>query len=330
MMQMRGHKLNLGGLAGLCLSAILASPAAADDPYPEVTVDVSAERVEDTDAYYVVGLTGVPDADNEGFMSNAGFVVTDAGVVVYDALGTPALGYELIKEIRAVTDKPIRYVIAGHYHADHIYGLQAFAEHTDAHVIAQANYELYFEGRTAERRLEQREQVLFPWVDEDTQIIRPDLVFEDTLLLTLGDKTIRLMHAGPAHAPDDIIMVAEDSGVVYSGDLIFDERIPFAGDEHIDSANWVARLEEIEEMDPTFVVPGHGPATPDAADAIAFTRGYLEHVRENMRQAVEDFVPFEEAYENTDWSEYEDLPAFEEANRRNANIIYLELEGEGF
>jgi glyoxylase-like metal-dependent hydrolase (beta-lactamase superfamily II) len=324
------HRINPRWLAGLCLGAMLAPPVAANDPYPEVTVDVSAERVKGTDAYYVIGLTGVPDAENEGFMSNAGFVVTDAGVVVYDALGTPALGYELIKEIRAITDQPIRYVIAGHYHADHIYGLQAFVEHTNAHVIAQANYAHYFAGPGAQQRLEQRRQVLSPWVGEDTRIIRPDLVFEDTLLLKLGDSTIRLMHAGPAHAPDDIIMVVEDSGVVYSGDLIFHGRIPFAGDEHIDSANWIARLEEIEAMDPTFVVPGHGPAAPDAAEAMAFTRGYLEHVRKNMRQAVEDFVPFDEAYENTDWSEYEDLPAFEEANRRNANSIFLELEGEGF
>lgn len=321
----------LGPLPLLVFSLGLDALAHADErPYPEVEADVSAERVEGTDAYYVIGETGVPDSENEGFTSNAGFVVTDEGVVVYDALGTPALGYDLLQEIRAVTDEPVRYVVTGHYHADHIYGLQAFDEHTGAHVIAQADYADYFRGPGAERRLQQRREVLYPWVDEDTRVIRPDLIFNEELTLSLGEHTIQLMHAGPAHAPDDVIMVVENSGVIYSGDLIFDERIPFAGDEHVDSGNWIARLEELQGMDPTFVVPGHGPAAPDAGDAIEFTRDYLQYVRENMGSAAEELIPFAEAYENTDWSEYEDLPAFDEANRTNANAIYLELEEEGF
>jgi glyoxylase-like metal-dependent hydrolase (beta-lactamase superfamily II) len=76
--------------------------------------------------YYVQGMSGVASEENQGFNSNAGFVVTKEGVVVFDALGTPVLGEKLIAAIRKITDQPIKRVIVSHFHADHVYGLQAF------------------------------------------------------------------------------------------------------------------------------------------------------------------------------------------------------------
>ena len=67
-------------------------------------------------------------AQNKGFMSNAGFVVTGDGVVVFDALGTPALGRAMLAAIRRITPQPVKRVIVSHYHADHFYGLAAFKD----------------------------------------------------------------------------------------------------------------------------------------------------------------------------------------------------------
>ncbi|WP_018934666.1 MBL fold metallo-hydrolase [Thioalkalivibrio sp. ALJ24] len=301
-----------------------------ENPYPEVTVDTSAQKVEGTDAWYMVGLSGIPGPDNEGHTSNAGFVVTDEGVVVYDALGTPALGFEMIRRIREVTEQPIRYVIAGHYHADHVYGLQAFADHTEARIIGQRRAQDYLRGPAAENRLEQRRGVLYPWVDEDTQVIPPDELFDDEYTIELGGKTFRLLHAGPAHSPDDVIMVVEETGVVFAGDIVFDGRIPFLGDDALDSGNWVERLERVEAMEPTFLVPGHGDGTSNAKRAVRFTKDYLIKLREHMAESVEDMMSFEEAYAAMDWSEYEDLPAFDQTNRSNANAVFLEMESKLF
>src|SRR5437867_2299451 len=74
--------------------------------------------------WFFQGQSGVASLANKGFMSNAGFVVTGQGVVVFDALGTPALGRAMREAIRKVTDEPIRRIVISHYHADHIYGLQ--------------------------------------------------------------------------------------------------------------------------------------------------------------------------------------------------------------
>ena len=76
-------------------------------------------------AWLVQGVAALGSAANRNFISNAGFVVTGDGVVVIDALGSPALAEELLAEIRRITPQPVRYVIVTHYHADHIYGLQA-------------------------------------------------------------------------------------------------------------------------------------------------------------------------------------------------------------
>ena len=301
-----------------------------ENPYPEVTVDTRARQVEGTNAWYMIGLSGIPGPDNEGHTSNAGFVVTDEGVVVYDALGTPALGFEMIRRIREVTDQPIRYVIAGHYHADHIYGLQAFADHTQARIIGQRRAEDYLRGPGAESRLQQRRGVLYPWVDEDTQVIPPDELFDEEYTIELGGKTFRLLHAGPAHSPDDVIMVVEEDGVVFAGDIVFDGRIPFLGDDALDSGNWVNRLEQVEAMEPNFLIPGHGDATANARRAVRFTRDYLVKLREHMAESVEDMMSFEEAYAAMDWSEYEDLPAFDQTNRSNANAVFLEMESKLF
>ena len=76
--------------------------------------------------YYFQGTAGMASVANKGFMSNAGFVVTRDGVVVFDALATPALGVAMLKAIKRITPLPVKRVIISHYHADHFYGLQVF------------------------------------------------------------------------------------------------------------------------------------------------------------------------------------------------------------
>ena len=107
------------GLAVLCL--LFATSAGAAEP-PSIKSKLLPVKVTER-VYYVQGQPGLATAANEGFNSNAGFVITGDGVVVIDALGTPALGEALLKAIRTVTPKPVKLVILTHYHADHFYGL---------------------------------------------------------------------------------------------------------------------------------------------------------------------------------------------------------------
>jgi glyoxylase-like metal-dependent hydrolase (beta-lactamase superfamily II) len=266
-------------------------------------------------------------------------VVTDGGVVVFDALGTPALGYRLLQRIREVTDQPIAHIVVSHYHADHVYGLQAFKQHAgDPPVWAQSLALGYVggsaasQGEDAQRRLAQRREALFPWVDEHTYIVPPDHTFEDELTFELGGISFMLKHLGPAHAPGDSIMLVKEYGVLFGGDVIYKGRVPFLDSPETDIARWLIGLENLTKLEPAprYVIPGHGEPSDNVQQAIAATRDYIEFVRDVMRKAVADFIPFDEVYEATDWSAYRDMPAFDASNRGNAYRIYLEMEAEAF
>lgn len=314
-----------------------AQNAAAQDaaPYPPLTEPLKVEQVPGAPIYYTIGHPGVPDHDNEGDTSNAGFIVTPDGVVVFDALGTPALGWNLLGAIRKVTAAPVRYNVVSHYHADHIYGLQAFKDHTASLVIAQERATEYREdeetsGERANERLDQRRAALAPWVDQNTRVVPPDITFTQAAALYLGGKRFGLIYAGPAHSASDAMMLVEPDGVLFAGDVVQNGRIPFMNADDVDTANWLRSLDVVAKLDPRFIIPGHGRPSGNAKEAIAFTRDYITYVRAAMGKAAADWADFDTAYAATDWSKYRDIPAFTANNRGNAYRIFLEMERAGF
>jgi glyoxylase-like metal-dependent hydrolase (beta-lactamase superfamily II) len=321
----------------LVFSASLATSVQAQPapPYAPIAVPLTIDQVPGKPVWYSTGNPGVPGKDNEGNTSNAGFVVTAEGVLVFDALGTPSLGWALVQEIRKVTDRKIRYVVASHYHADHIYGLQAFRDHTDATIVAQERAGEYKDNEEtadekASQRLDQRRGALYPWVDNNTRVVPPDITFRDRMTIALGDRRLTLLYAGPAHSSSDLMMLVEPDGVLFAGDIVQNSRIPHMNSDDVSTTQWLAALGEVEKLDPKFIIPGHGRASTEAKQAIAFTRDYIEYLRSIMAKAVQDWTEFDVAYEATDWSEYRDMPAFAANNRGNAYRIYLELEQSQF
>jgi len=311
--------MRLAAAVATCAAALAVQ--AADAP---LHVKVEARQVS-PHAWFVQGGTGVASAANEGFNSNAGFVVTDAGVVVVDALGTPALGEALLEAIRRVTPQPVKRVILTHYHADHFYGVGAFKA-AGAEVWAHEAAREYLTSGEAERRREQRAQDLFPWVAPDMPIVRPDRYLGEHTAFTLGGVRFEVDHMGPAHSPEDLIVVLPGEGVIFAGDILFAGRIPFVGEA--DSRAWLARIDALLAMKPRVMVTGHGAISRDPGHDLALTRDYLVYLREAMGRAVEDLTPFDEAYAKTDWSRFAKLPAFEAANRVNAYGTYLLMERE--
>ena len=225
-----------------------------------------------------VGQSGAASVANQGFMSNAGFVITRDGVVVFDSLGSPALARELIRRIREKTDAPIKRVVVSHFHPDHIYGLQVFKA-LGAEIWAHR-----------------------------------------------GGGDFRLLHVGPAHTSEDLIMLVEPEGAAFVGDLIFGSRLPFIGTSN--SGSWLAAIGRLEALKPKAIITGHGRHSASADHDIRLTSDYLAYLRKTMGEAVANFTPFEEAYAATDWSAYRQLPVFEEGNRINAYNTYLLIEQE--
>ena len=292
--------------------------------FEPVSVPIPIKKIA-AHSYYAMGQAGVVSAANEGFNSNAGFVVTREGVVVFDTLGTPALGEALRKKIRAITKAPIVRIVISHYHADHFYGLQAFKQYP-VEVIAHKAVRNYLATDAPQARLLERRQSLFPWVNDTTIVIPPDRYLDHDESFILGGLTFRIFHVGPAHTPEDLIMLVQEDGVLFAGDLMFAGRIPYVGNADVNS--WLSAIDRVVAFHPRVLVGGHGQHSTNAAKDLALTREYLTYLRNAMRRAVDDGMDFDQAYESTDWSRFNKLPAFDAANRGNAFGTFLKAEQE--
>lgn len=302
---------------------MIGRPVSAAPSYAPVDVDMFVEQVAEH-SYYVKGEAGIA-TDNAGFISNAGFVVTNEGVVVFDALGSPSLGQLLRSKIAEITDQPVVKVVVSHYHADHIYGLQVFQDE-GAEIIAPKGSYIYLNSAVAKERLEERRFSLEPWVNEDTRLVEPDRLIDGVLEFSLGTIDFRLDYLGEVHSDGDLTMYVAQDRVLYSGDIIFEGRVPYVGDAN--TKVWLETLKRLRSADLAALVPGHGPAASDPVGAVARTADYVGFLRETMGGAVENLQDFDSAYAEADWSRFENLPAFEAANRRNAYQVFLSLEAE--
>ena len=306
-----------------CLAVLFlllgASLASADEAPAMVSTKVSAS------VWYVEGASALGSSANQNFISNAAFVITPAGVVVVDALGSPALATRLIDAIKKVTDQPISHVIVTHYHADHIYGLQAFKAQ-GARIIAHRAALVYLNSDTARLRLAASRIDLAPWVDDDTRLVKADEWIDGEKEISVGGVQFQLKPVGPSHTPEDLAVYMPSEKVLFAGDLVFRSRIPFVG--QADSRHWIVALDHLLAFDTKVIVPGHGPVSVEARKDMQLTRDYLVYLRSAMGQAAKNLEPFEEAYQSTDWSQFEHLPLFRVANRMNAYNTYLLLEHE--
>lgn len=306
-----------------CPAMPRAQPAEPAAPEAGAQSAVVARRVA-PDVWFVQGQTALGSPANRNFISNAGFVVTDDGVVVVDALGSPRLAEDLIAQIRSITTQPIRYLVVTHFHADHIYGLQAFKA-AGATILAHPAGREYLASETARLRLDASRKDLAPWIDASTRLLGADRwLDQEETLLRVGSFDFRIRHVGPAHTPEDLVVHVPQRGVLFAGDLVFQGRIPYVG--QADSRQWIASLAGLIDMGARTILPGHGPASTDAAADLQQTRDYLVYLRKTMGDAARDMEPFDEAYARTDWSRFEALPLFRQANRMNAYNTYLLME----
>jgi glyoxylase-like metal-dependent hydrolase (beta-lactamase superfamily II) len=275
--------------------------------------------------YFVQGFAEMGSSKNQNFISNAGFVVTPKGVVVVDALGSPVLAKKLIAEIKKITPQKVVAVIVTHYHADHVYGLQEFKK-IGAKIYAQGEGRSYISSETAKQRLIASRIDFAPWVNTSTTLMGADIWIDQAYTLRVGGIEFKIGRVGPAHAPEDLIIYVPSEKVLFAGDLVFRGRIPFVG--NADSKGWLQALDEIQLLNPSIVIPGHGAHSVNPAEDIRFTREYLRYLRESMTKSAVNMDPFEEAYQQADWSEYEGMPLFRAANRMNAYNVYLSIQAE--
>lgn len=285
------------------------------------------------DTYFLYGNIATLDADNRGFNGNAGFVVTGAGVVVIDALGTPKLGRRLIATIRSVTEQPIKYLILTHNHPDHAYGAGAFAALEGISIVGHRGLLAYRGSETMQRSVDYRRELLpqdmagFSFVEPD--IYSPEQTFQ-ALRLELGGQRFDIYNVGQHHSHGDLVVHQLDTGILWVSDLAFNQRVTFMGDGHsgaaIEGQDWLLQ----QFSDARLMVPGHGSAQRPPFPMVGETRDYIQQLRDRMKRKVTAGVPLLDALEDAAMPAWQDLPLYDENQRANASFIYREMELEFF
>ncbi len=274
--------------------------------------------------YAILGDTG---RGSEG-RANAGFVVTPDGVVAIDAGASPEEGERLLRTIRGITPRPVRWLVLTHHHPDHHFGAIAFRRagakviaHPDARTLASeggdealASSWTEVVGRDAMRGFELANA--------------PDRPVERADTLRLGGRTIVVTHPGPAHTPGDLLVWLPAERVLFAGDLLVEDGVTMIVDGSTPAL--LAALERIGGLRARVVVPGHGaiPAEPDAL--VDSTRGYVNALRNDMRAAVEQGRPMNRALAALPPADSTRPVSLNSRRRRNAVRAYLEAEREVF
>jgi len=301
----------------------------ADDPADEA---LPYYRIADN-SYMLFGNIAEVDEKNRGWNGNAGFVVTDEGVFVIDALGTPKLGQRFIATIRSVSDKPIRYLTLTHNHPDHSYGAIAFRRHTKAEVIAHAGTLSYINTEQMESSVAFRRG----FIPEDMQgfaAVVPDRLVDDARFskqtITLGRHRFDIYNVGHHHSHGDLVIHQQPENILWISDLAFNQRTTFMGDgnskQALEAQDWLLQ----HFADAALMVPGHGSAQTKPFAMVSRTRAYMQRLRDEMGEAVEEGIGLQQAVDSSDFPEWHGTRLYELNHRANANFVYREMELELF
>ena len=283
--------------------------------------------------YFFFGNIAEVDENNRGWNGNAGFVVTDEGVVVIDSLGTPVLGNRMIATIKSVTDKPITHVIVTHNHPDHAYGAIAFKEKTQAQIIGHIGTMKYIESDRIEHSVAYRNT----FIKSDMQGFKPvapdikvagDLYSKYTF--KSGGKTFDVYNTGSHHSYGDLIVNQVEDKIVWISDLAFNNRVTFMADGNsqkaIEAMTWLLKT----FGDSKYMVPGHGSVQTPPFPMVTQTRAYMQHLRGAMTKAFDEDMELQEAVDNTEFDEWKDMNMYQLNHKKNVDFVYRELEEELF
>jgi glyoxylase-like metal-dependent hydrolase (beta-lactamase superfamily II) len=228
---------------------------------------------------------------------NTGIIVGDDCCMVIDAQATPLMAKDVIARVKAVTDKPIKYVLLSHYHAVRVLGASAF--NASEILASDATRKLIVERGEQDKASEiGRFPRLFRGVESvPPGLTWPTLTFNDTMTLWLGKRRVEITHLGRGHTAGDTIAWVPDAGVLFSGDLVEYKSACYCGDAHF--ADWPKTLDRLMTYKPKALVPGRGDAltSPEIVrDAVQGTRDFLAAQFEAAHEAVAQSKSLKEAF----------------------------------
>ena len=310
-MSSRFGRFLTGLLAGVSLS--LAVSAAGHD-YRLRPQQIAPE------VYAVIGATEDFDTKNGGNIVNTAFIIGSDGVVVIDSGPSLRYGQQLRQAIAQVTDKPVALVINTHHHPDHFLGNQAFAD-VAIGALAETRTAIGAEGNAFAENLY---RMSGSWM-KGTEVLVPNRTLAAGTLAVAG-RRLRLL-AFDGHTGADLAIFDEASGVLFAGDLVFNQRAPTT--PHADIAHWLQSLTALEKITGErgfrVLLPGHGQPASDAAP-IRQTRAWLEWLAARMNEAARAGLEMNEVLALPLPPQFANMPMAVEEYRRSVGHLFPAAE----
>jgi len=217
---------------------------------------------------------------------NTGVIVGDDGVMVIDTQATPLMAGRVLEAIRAVTDKPVKYVLLTHYHAVRVLGASAYQP--QAIIASRGTAEMIVERGQEDYDSEAgRFPRLFQGIESIPGLTWPTIVFDDHVTIDLGNRRVEILHPGKGHTQGDTIAWLPGERILFSGDLVEYNATPYTGDAHL--ADWPETLRRLRAMKPNRLVPGRGDAlmtAQDCAAAMDMTEAFVTDLFETAKEGV--------------------------------------------
>lgn len=309
-------------LFGLLIPALLL-PSASLAAGQAAVRDYPAEKIA-PHTYVIHGPVGDPSVENQGFMNNPAFVVTNTGVVVIDPGSSVQAGRMVLKQIRKVTSKPITHVLNTHVHGDHWLGNQAILE---AYPKAQlmAHPEMIRKAHAGEA------QIWIGMMDRltkgytrGTRAVIPTVAVTEDQHFTTGGMTFRIHAPENAHSKTDIMIEVVQDSVYFTGDNVLNQRIGRMDDGTFTGS--IAACDRAIAARAKHYVPGHGK-TADAA----MVKRYRDYLATLLAQVKHQYDAGKSDFEMkgavaAKLGNYAGWPGFHENLGRHISLAVLEIE----
>lgn len=286
-----------------------------------LAADLEVQRVTDG-VWAIVGEMDQRSPENLANNATFGLVETEQGAVLIDPGGSWQGAEALADVVRGVTPQPVVYVIdtGGQ---DHRWLGNSYWQAQGATVIA-SDAAVKDQRARASLQLSGLASFLGDAL-EGTEASYADVTFAERYAFSLGGVTFELVHTGAAHTPGDIFVWLPDQETVFTGDIVYVERVLGVGDQS-SIGEWPAVFEAIAGLNPSHVVPGHGHATT-LDHARADTYDYLTNLREKIATMIDEGGSIMDA-PTVDQSAFDYLEQFESLAGRNAQAAFQQMEWE--
>jgi uncharacterized sulfatase len=267
-------------------------------------------------SYYFYGKEEYFSKENGGDIANASFIITKNSVILIDTGSSKLYGEQLKEQIKKITNKPVKYILNTHHHPDHFLGNIAFSN-SDIYASEYTKNEIENNGDLYILNLVN----LVHDAMYGTKIKAPNEILTTKTLDFDGYKLKVLYLDG--HTASDIAVYDENTKILYASDLVFNKRTPTT--PHANMQNWIKSLNELEKIDYSILVPGHGVASNTKAP-IKETILYLEYLQNVLSNSAKQGLDIFEILSKPIPTEFKDFTMFKEEFERTVINLYPSYE----